>query len=174
MSTLNNVRGIITPRTDGFRADDITFANFGPNMTPLQSCSKCESILFQVTGGKTSFFNNIKFSNIQGNYIYWNHWRREIFIDEDGTLTMPIKTALSLPSGNFGTITPYFDYLNIPNHCFNITALWDNSTYCDQTITIRSLLYTNADPAADFVGQTARTFRLNSLTDPDEPPSYDL
>lgn len=41
LTTLKNVRGIITPRTDGFRADDITFANFAPGMTPLKSCSKC-------------------------------------------------------------------------------------------------------------------------------------
>jgi hypothetical protein len=41
MADLNKVRGIITPRTDGFRADDVTFVNFAPNMTPLQSCSKC-------------------------------------------------------------------------------------------------------------------------------------
>jgi hypothetical protein len=171
---LKNVRGIITPRTDGFRADDVTFVNFKENMTPLKSCSKCESILFQVTGGKSSFFNNIKFENILGDYIFWNNWRREIFIDEDGTLTKPITTALGKPQGTSGTITPYFDHLNIPDHCYNIINLWDNSTYCDQTITIRSLLYTNPNPNQDFVGQTARSFRLNALTDPDEPTTYDV
>lgn len=89
-------------------------------MTPLKSCSKCESILFQVTGGKSSFFNNVKYENIQGNYIFWNNWRREIFIDEDGSLTKPITTALGLPQGTSGAVTPYFDHLNIPSHCYNV------------------------------------------------------
>jgi len=174
LNNLKNTRGIITPRTDGLRVDDITFANFGPQMTPLQSCSKCEHRLFHVSGGKTTFFNNVKFTNIQGNYIFWNLYRREIFIDEDGSLTVPIKTALSLPNGTFGGITPYFDHLRIPGRCFNITAKWDNSTYCDQTITLRSVLFSNADPYSDFVGQNLRTYRLTNLTDFRNPPTFEV
>jgi len=172
MNTLRGTRGIITPRTDGLRVDDVTFANFGPLMTPLQSCSKCEHRLFHVTGGKTTFFNNVKYANIQGSFIFWNRWRREIFIDEDGSLTVPIKTALNLPTGNFGGITPYFDHLRIPGRCFNITARWDNSTYCDQTITLRSVLFTNADPYDDFVGQNLRTFRVTNLTNFTSPSTF--
>jgi hypothetical protein len=76
LSDLDNVRGIITPRTDGLRVEGVTFANFGAKMTPLQSCSQCQSHLFWVTGGKTTFFKNIKYINIQGDYIFWNGWRR--------------------------------------------------------------------------------------------------
>jgi hypothetical protein len=76
LSDLDNVRGIITPRTDGLRVEGVTFANFGAKMTPLQSCSQCHNPLFWVTGGKTTFFKNIKYANIQGDYIFWNGWRR--------------------------------------------------------------------------------------------------
>jgi hypothetical protein len=114
------VRGIITPRTDGFRATNITFVNFGATMTPFKACSKCENILLWVTGGKTSFFNNITYQNILGNYIFWNKWRREIFIDEDGTLTAPIAQSLGVNQNQPGAVTPYFPHLDIANHCYHI------------------------------------------------------
>jgi hypothetical protein len=81
---------------------------------------------------------------------------------------------LGLPSGKFGGVTPYFDHLNIPNFCYNVVNLWDNSSFCNENITLRSLLYTNADPYSDFVGQTIRTFKMNSLSDPDKPITYDI
>jgi hypothetical protein len=64
--------------------------------------------------------------------------------------------------------------LNIPTKCHNIVPLWDNSSFCDNTVTIRSLLYTNVDPLNDFVGQTARTALLLTPTDPDAVPTYDV
>ena len=35
----NNARGFIASRTDGLKGLNIRFYNFGPTMTPLQSCS---------------------------------------------------------------------------------------------------------------------------------------
>lgn len=166
-SNTSRARGITTPRSDGFKAQNIYFANFGPNMTPLQSCSKCENLLFWVTGGKTSFFRNITYFNILGSYVFWNGWRRQIFIDEDGTLTAPLRKSLNLTAMNKSTITPYFQHLNIPNRCYQVIPLWNNSTFCDNTITIRSVLYTNADPTSDFYFQNIKTFRMNSINDRD-------
>jgi hypothetical protein len=45
-------------------------------MTPLQSCSECYHFKVWVTGGKTTYFQNISYNNIQGNYIFWEKWRR--------------------------------------------------------------------------------------------------
>lgn len=66
-----NARGLIASRTDGLLVKNIQFVNFGPKMTPLQSCSECFSFKLWVTGGKTTHFKNITYTNIQGNYIYW-------------------------------------------------------------------------------------------------------
>ena len=76
-------------------------------MTPLQSCSECYNVKVWVTGGKTTYFQNITYYNIQGNYIFWEKWRREMFIDLDGTLTKPIKDLITpaIPDQP-GTITP--------------------------------------------------------------------
>lgn len=64
-------RGVIAARTDGLKFKDIRFFNFGPTMTPLQSCSECYHFKLWVTGGKTTLFSNISYNNIQGNYIFW-------------------------------------------------------------------------------------------------------
>lgn len=75
-SELYRTRGLIAPRTDGFKATNIAFINFGATMTPLQSCSRCDDLHLWVTGGKSSFFSKIRYENILGSYIYWNGWRR--------------------------------------------------------------------------------------------------
>lgn len=40
-SDLENTRGLITPRTDGFRVESTHFANFDKKMTVFKSCSFC-------------------------------------------------------------------------------------------------------------------------------------
>jgi len=36
-----NTRGLVTPRTDGFKGQNLSFYNFGATMTPFQACSQC-------------------------------------------------------------------------------------------------------------------------------------
>ncbi len=66
-----NTRGLITPRSDGFMAQNITFYNFDFTMTPLQSCSQCSNPKLWTNNPKTSVFSQIKFVNISNNYIFW-------------------------------------------------------------------------------------------------------
>ena len=67
----NKARGLIAARTDGLLVQNVQFFNCGQTMTPLQSCSECFDFRLWVTGGKTTFFKNISYHNIQGNYIFW-------------------------------------------------------------------------------------------------------
>ena len=70
---------------------------------------------------------------MEGNYIFWENWRREIFIDLDGTLTKPIQEMLSLPTQNYSAITADRPSLEVDDHCFSINgSIWDESIYCDQ------------------------------------------
>jgi hypothetical protein len=55
--------------------------------------------------------------------------------------------------------------LLVPNHCHNITSLWDNSVYCDDTQTLRGILFTNAVPTLDL---SAIDIRVRLLSDPYE------
>jgi hypothetical protein len=71
----------------------------------------------------------------------------------DGTLLAPLVNQFlpSIGSQSYGTVTPYIPSLMVPNHCHNITGpIWDSSIYCDQTINLRSILFTNAIPFIDF------------------------
>ena len=58
----NNARGFIASRTDGFKVSGVSFHNYGEKMTPLQSCSECFHYKLWVTGGKTTYFENISSS----------------------------------------------------------------------------------------------------------------
>jgi hypothetical protein len=89
-SEYNQARGLIAPRTDGFKASNVKFYNFGSTMTPLQSCSDCYQFNLWVIGSKTSWFEQISYTNVTGDYIFWENWRTEVFIDLDGTLTSPL------------------------------------------------------------------------------------
>lgn len=87
-------------------------------MTPLQSCSECYSMKLWVVGSKTTYFENITYTNVTGNYIFWEKWRREVFMDLDGSLLAPAAVALGLPAQPSGSITPYRSSVMIPNHCY--------------------------------------------------------
>lgn len=87
-------------------------------------------------------------------------------MDLDGSLTAPIAQNLSLGPQKGGSITPYRPSLLVPTHCHNISgALWDNAVYCDDTQTLRGILFTHAIPAIDF---SAIDIRVHLLTEPYE------
>lgn len=67
----NEARGFIASRTDGLKGSGLRFYNFGPTMQPLQSCSECFSMKLWVVGSKTTMFENISYTNVTGNYIFW-------------------------------------------------------------------------------------------------------
>ena len=54
----------------------------------------------------------------------------------------------------------------LPGHCYTVTNdLWDNSVYCDQTVTMRGILFTNGIPSIDF---NAIDIKTNLMASPTE------
>ncbi len=51
--------GLITPRTDGFFVEGITFCNYSSLMTAIQSCSQCLDGYSSVSGGRTTTFQGV-------------------------------------------------------------------------------------------------------------------
>lgn len=52
----------------------------------------------------------------------------------------------------------------LPGKCYTTgNAKWDNSIYCDQSVVLRSILFTNGIPEIDF---NAIDIRVKLLTDP--------
>lgn len=159
-----NVRGLITSRTDGLYINNTQFINFGSTMTPLQSCSQCDNGNLWVTGGKTTTFRNITYINIQGNYIFWQIWRREIFIDVDGSLTNPALSLISPSPAQKAnvSITAYRPSLNFDQHCYRLSSpLWNDSSFCDSPL--RAILFANAMPAFVFAQSN---IKVKSLSNP--------
>lgn len=67
---------------------------------------------------------------------------REVFYDEDGTLTNTIFNNAALTSA---TLTFGFPHLLQNSACKTATApaKWDSATVCDNTVTIRQVMFSN-------------------------------
>lgn len=81
-------------------------------------------------------------------------------------MSKPLKDAISpaIPDQTYATISPKRPSLLVPDHCYEVTDdLWDDSVFCDQTVTLRGLLFTNAIPKIDF---NAVDIKVNLLSDP--------
>ena len=54
----------------------------------------------------------------------------------------------------------------LPGNCYRVTNdLWDNSVLCDQTVTMRGILFTNGIPSIDF---NAIDIKTNIMASPTE------
>ena len=84
-------------------------------------------------------------------------------------MTQPFRAAISPAIGaqSKAVISPYRPSLMLPNHCYALSTndLWDNSVYCDSTVTMRGILFTNGIPQIDFNAIDIRTKLLSSSTE---------
>lgn len=121
---LDKTRGLITPRTDSFRVENVHFANFDNTMTVLKSVSFGWNIKKWVTGGKLTKFSGITYSGISAKKMFWENWRREIYEDTDGSLT---------GKGVKSWVTPTGPHLSSSPKCTTTAAEladWDNGVIC--------------------------------------------
>jgi hypothetical protein len=107
---LTGVYGLIAPRSDGFKGSNLRFYNFPSTMTVFQSCSQCDNMDLLVTSGKSSFFEQIQYTNVSGSYLYWNGPRRNIFYDLDGSLTADLFDGVNRTAT---TLSPYYVHNDI-------------------------------------------------------------
>lgn len=99
---------------------------------------------------------------MQGDYIFWEKWRREIFYDMDGTLTRPIQTALGA-SYSSATLMPYYLHNDIPGLCLpDPSSRWNTSLVCGPTARVKSILLTNPVPQYNFALLPLNIHRLNN------------
>ncbi|KAL4484526.1 hypothetical protein ABPG74_019703 [Tetrahymena malaccensis] len=129
VADLQSSYGLITPRTDGFKVQNVHFASFIQNMTVFKSCSFCWHFKKWVQGGKLTLFSQISYEGIStSNYMYWDNWRREIYQDLDGSLTGKSSQQWITPAGP---------------HLVNQTACktsqqdmtkWNNAVICSQQV----------------------------------------
>jgi hypothetical protein len=89
-------------------------------------------------------------------------------MDLDGSLLKPLVDTITpaITAQKSGSITPYRPSVMVPNHCYHISnSKWDNSTYCDSTVQLRSILFTNANPHIDFFSIDMKSYLLSDPYD---------
>jgi hypothetical protein len=102
----------------------VHFANFDGTMTVFKSVSFGYHIKKWVTGGKLSRFNAISYAGISSDMMYWENWRREIYEDIDGSMTLRNVPVWVTPSGA---------HLTSQTECATSTAeaaTWDDAVIC--------------------------------------------
>jgi hypothetical protein len=80
-------------------------------------------------------------------------------------MTQPLKDLITppIPDQSPVSITPFRPSLVIPDHCFEVGgATWDESIFCDNTITLRSILFTNMLRYSDFKATQIKVYRLDT------------
>lgn len=125
---LMTTRGLITPRTDGFRVVNVHFENFANTMTVFKSISFGWHFKKWVTGGKLTRFSGISYAKVSSNKMFWENWRREIYEDIDGSLT---------GRGVHSWVTPSGPHLQSSVKCMTSTSenlTWDNGLICSHQV----------------------------------------
>ncbi|CAK63336.1 unnamed protein product (macronuclear) [Paramecium tetraurelia] len=149
-------RAMVVPRTNGFLAKNIRIYNYGSNTALIESCSVCWNVKLWVQGGKnTQFFNVKAYHSDTANRIFWQKHRREIFWDQDGSIS-------GVSGGAY--IIPYKKHIDgIPGCVNHPEDFWDNSIICAMNqVTIRDVLVNNPTPEQDFTGVDMKLYRLDS------------
>lgn len=149
LANLTDVYGIITPRTDGFKASNIAFHKFPSQMTVFKSCSVCENELVRTTVGVCSYFSGISYTDVNASYIFWNIPYREVYYDLDGSLSGTDFDGVTRTSA---TVIPYFTHMDIAGQCNNATnpPLWNGSLVCGSSTVVRKIMFTNPMPTSWF------------------------
>ena len=150
-----NAVGLITPRTDNLFVFNVAFFNFTQNqqMKALLSCSKCWNYNLGITGGKTTKFELLSFTNVDQK-VSWGGAKKEVYIDIDGSLLGERNSM----------ITAYYPHLDGIKEC-NITDNigFDYSIICNSSIQIRTLMFRSLVGVNSFLGIELKIYRIPAL-----------
>ena len=143
LSVFNGARGVIGPRTSGWKMSYVRFYNFPVGTTVMQTCSKCDNILLYTNAAQEYLVDNIIMTNVSGNYLFMNGHKREIIYDTDASLSRSFDGGSA--SRTSATIVYGYTHLAAEAACSpsNATSKWDNALACDQSVTVRKVMFTN-------------------------------
>jgi len=134
--------GIIGPRTENFRVDNVRFYNFDWKQTAaLSTCSHCWHGKATDSGARTVRFSKLYFHDSVKRLINYAEPWRAILLDEDGTLT---------GKGAGSWATPYQASMNVKECETNHTYF--GGVFCDNTAQLRRVAFWGAEPNANFRG----------------------
>ncbi|KAJ9465077.1 hypothetical protein DIPPA_26072 [Diplonema papillatum] len=117
--SVTGYRGLITPKTEGFRGINLTFVGFKPGLRDskggtaehagVYTCCRCWNDCSSEMGVFSYRFQDTKWYDCPNRVMFgWPH--NDLIVDEDGTFTGDTET----PGEAGATITPYNPHVNLP------------------------------------------------------------
>jgi hypothetical protein len=93
------VRGIVTPRSENFTVQDVTFYNYDfKKSTAFWTCSHCFHDAATDSGARTVNVKNLTFDDATvPRRIDWEIPYKDIFYDMDGTFTNSLPGSWVVP-----------------------------------------------------------------------------
>jgi hypothetical protein len=94
--------------------------------------------------GAAYFISNIKYANINGKFFKMLGLKKEVFYDMDGSATNGTFDATPRTRATISFGWPHLLQDRACQPASNPT-LWDNACICDQTATVRQVMFTNLE-----------------------------
>lgn len=142
-----SMAGLTTPRTGSAELEAVRFYGFPSGSSALAICSKCDSSAYFTNLGTEVFVSALSFSDIQGKAINMLGYNNDVIYSADNSLISYFNTAGAESPILNGTIL--YQWPHIANaekkHCFLPlnSSIWDGTMFCDQSLTIRRVYFTN-------------------------------
>lgn len=138
------MKGLSVPYSNNFKASGVTFYRFFSGSVAVGVSDNLPPLKNDYV---TSFFERIRYSNMNGYYVNW-YDTRAIFYDLDGTLTKPYYSNQNLPSDfSSAALIPRTEANIIPGRCFtDSNSYWGGSLLCNAYTKPRSVMLFAAQP----------------------------
>ena len=154
-----------TGRSGPITFKNVSIHNYIGNSYVLKTCSHCDDPLKYTNRGNDVYLEGISITNVT-NYLLMvgPGIKREVIHDLDGSFSQGFDST-SRPSGTIVHYWPHIHHKN-PSVCPNATtpAKWDNAIYCDNTVSLRRVQFTNMDKWQDFKVLRMKAAELDNIT----------
>jgi hypothetical protein len=155
-NTINYTSGmsaVITGRTGSYLIQNTDFNGYPSGSLFLQTCKLCDDPDFYTNTGTEITVSGLTFSNVNGNMLNMIGNKLDVIYDLDGSFNGQFDGG----SRTSGTIIHGWNHIATYNQAACPSAAtastWDNAIYCDQTVTLRRVLFTNLMTPQLFKGQ---------------------
>jgi hypothetical protein len=157
-----SMAGLTTPRSGSINIENVRFYAYPSGSYALAICSKCASTAYFTNLGTEIYVSSIYFSGIDGKALTMLGLKRDVIYNLDNSLTSLFNISATGTSLSNGTIL--YSWPHIANaqtkHCFPPinSSLWDGAMFCDGSLKIRRVYFTNVNRQFTIAPYTFYTY----------------
>jgi hypothetical protein len=161
----NGMSGAITSRSGVTKLTNVRFYSFPAGSVLFQTCRLCDDPLKYTNVGTEVILSQISLTDVNGGLLNMIGLKRDVIYDLDGSLSF----AFDQKTRTSGTIVHSFPHIAAYNPTVCPSPLnstdWDNAVMCDQTVSLRRVVFTNLGKHQDFAAQLLHSAELPNITD---------